>query len=620
MASKPADLSPADKQWLAFREKHDAELQGFQRHATESYAKFQANVNKERAIILAKHKREEEEFLNKAKAALNKGTTKKLGNKTAGSKTGVQSQANRREATAPPKATPAIKKTPAPRSKAPPIPKPASNTTTLVAGSRNKNAAVAIIDLCSDDDDDEIVLVKEKPTLQIAGQEPIAKDPPDLFDKSGNAGTTKAEQFKPPTKPQLYIPNMLPSPQDSPCTPTAQPSTPTTPRIPSFRKPFLPASAIKESIAVVRGVRAGSQTSPSAPTYCASSVSQSQRDTSVASYTSFSSCASRRKRKVVDISSDEESDYAPPSDDEEPESPVLTDEALKNVKKQIARPATKKARLTPPLPPALASKGVYNKGKNVFGFTKLPKPVPKVNSQTAVALPTTPPRAPTRKPQPTTPSTPTPASQKSKVITLKTQIATASRSPRKAKLDATAKITQLSEAELQTQTNIAIEEANEREEAASEAGVFEQVRGGMRTMSITPAPSIASNAVEDVQMLADISDSEITSPKHGPGWNSWTDSRLNGDRYLAKSRAARPVVKDDSDDYNDPDISKDSVVNGIILHDTNREILRLTEEQERLMKSRRTEGGSRARAVSAVEMPEHGVAGRSGWRARKTMR
>lgn len=187
MASKPADLSPANKQWLAFREKHDAELQGFQRHAAESYAKFQANINKERAIILAKHKREEEEFWNKAKAAANKDTTKKVGNKAAGSNTGVQSQVNRRVAAVPPKATPAIKKTPAPRSKAPPIPKPASNTTTPVAGSRNKNAAVTIIDLCSDEDDDEIVLVKEKPTLQIAGQELIAKDPPDLFDKSGNA-------------------------------------------------------------------------------------------------------------------------------------------------------------------------------------------------------------------------------------------------------------------------------------------------------------------------------------------------------------------------------------------------------------------------------------------------
>ncbi|KAI4646632.1 hypothetical protein J4E93_004854 [Alternaria ventricosa] len=424
---------------------------------------------------------------------------------------------------------------------------------------------------------------------------------------------------------------MFPSPQDtilvftqeSPRTPTAEPLTPTTPKNPSFRRPFLPASATKDSIAVARGVRAGSQVSTSTPTNRASSVSQSQRDASVVSHTSFSSRSGRGKRKVVDLSSDEESDYAPPSDDEEPQSPVLTDEALKSVKKQTSRPATKKAKLPPALPPALSSKGVYNKGKNGFGFTSLQKSKPKVNSQTDVALPITPPRVPTRKPQPTTPSTPTPASQMSKLVALRTQGATVSRSPRKAKLDASAKITQLSEAELQTRTNIAIEEANQREEAATEAGIFEQVRGGMRAMSITPAPSTAGNAAEDVEMLADISDSETTSPRHDAGLDSWTDSRFNGDRYLAKSRAARPIVEDDEDDdYDDPDISKYSVIDGIIVHEADQGRLRLTEEQERLMRSRGTDGGSRARAVTAVEIPEHdqGMAGQSGRRARKTMR
>ncbi|KAI4713879.1 hypothetical protein J4E89_001328 [Alternaria sp. Ai002NY15] len=384
---------------------------------------------------------------------------------------------------------------------------------------------------------------------------------------------------------------MLPSPQDtglvstqeSPRTPTAEPLTPTTPKTPSFRRPFLPASATKDSIAVARG---------------------------------------RGKRKVVDLSSDEESDYAPPSDDEEPSSPIMMDDAPEPVKKQTSRPATKKAKLPPPLPPTLASKGVYNKGKNGFGFTSLQKSKPKVNSQTDAALPTTPQRVPTRKPQPTTPSTPTPASQKSKIVTLNTQGATPLRSPRKAKLDASAKITQLSEAELQTRTNIAIDEANQREQATTAAGIFEQVRGGMRAMSITPAPSTAGNAAEDVEMLADVSESEIASPKHGAGLSSWTDSRFNGDRYLAKSRAARPIVQDDSDDCDDPDISKYSVINGIIVHEADQERLRLTQEQERLMRSRGTDGGSRARVVTAVEMPEHaqGMAGQSGRRARKTMR
>lgn len=300
--------------------------------------------------------------------------------------------------------------------------------------------------------------------------------------------SNSADIYISPTKPQLYTPNMLPSPQDSPRTPTAQPSTPTTPRTPSFRKPFLPASATEESIAIVRGVRAGSQNSPSAPTYCASSVSQSQRDASVASHTSFSSCTTRRKRKVVDISSDEESDYSPPSDDEEPRSPAMTDEAPKVMNKQIATPATKKNRLPPPLPPAIASKGVYKKGKNIFGFTDIPKSKAKVNSETAVALPTTPPRAPIRKPQPTTPSTPTPASQKSKIVTLKTQVAPVSRSPRKAKLLASAIISQQIEADRQFYTDAAIWAVNSYED---EAQIVEQVRGDMRSMSIAPVPSAA---------------------------------------------------------------------------------------------------------------------------------
>ncbi|KAI4635462.1 uncharacterized protein J4E87_000414 [Alternaria ethzedia] len=186
MASKPPEVSAADKQWLTFRQKHEAELKGFQRYATESFAKFQDNVNKERAIILAKHQKEEEEFWSNAKAAADK-EKKKVGTMAVGSKTGIQSQANRRVAVAPPRAAPTIKKTPAPRAKAPSISKPASNTTTPLAGPRNKKAAVTIIDLCSDEDDDEPVLLKEKPALQIAEQKPIAKDPPGLSGKIGNA-------------------------------------------------------------------------------------------------------------------------------------------------------------------------------------------------------------------------------------------------------------------------------------------------------------------------------------------------------------------------------------------------------------------------------------------------
>jgi hypothetical protein len=173
---------------------------------------------------------------------------------------------------------------------------------------------------------------------------------------------------------------------------------------------------------------------------------------------------------------------------------------------------------------------------------------------------------------------------------------------------------------LEARTNIAIDEANEYE--ASEAGVVEQVRGSLRSMSITPAPSTAEdhvNATEDVEIFAVVSDSGSTiavqSTKHSAGWNSWTHRRANGDRNLAKSRSSRPLVQDDEedDDYEDPDISKYSIINGTIVHEADLERTRLTQEQDRQnhMISRETDGGGRARAVSVVEIPRHSPIGRS---------
>jgi hypothetical protein len=169
-----------------------------------------------------------------------------------------------------------------------------------------------------------------------------------------------------------------------------------------------------------------------------------------------------------------------------------------------------------------------------------------------------------------------------------------------------------------------IDEAKKHKE--TEARFVEQVRGSLTGMSITPAPSTASdNAVEDVQTLANISDPESatsrtpTRAKHSAGWNSWTRSRVNGDRYLAKSRSSRPIVRDDEDDE-DPDVSKYSVINGIILHEVDLDMARLTGEQDRrnLTISRETDGGSHARAVSAVEVLEHKASVRGKGSTRKT--
>ena len=359
-----------------------------------------------------------------------------------------------------------------------------------------------------------------------------------------------------------------------------------------------------------RNVRAGSQASAS--TYRASSITQSQCDLSATPRTSVSSLRSgRRKRKVIDVSSDE-SDYTPPSEDDEPRSPIIVEELCKSVKGNAEKfgPVTKKTKFPPPPPPAMASKSVFSKGKNGYGFQPTSRPKPEVDNQAALSLPNQPQHASIMKSQLSPPTAPAPASKTPSKPIATTRAVPVSRSPRKAKLDASAKISQLSETELRIRNDIAVDEANGYE--APETGVVEQLRGSMRSMSITPAPNNTEDqgiTAENVGMLADLSDTESTiavqSTKHGAGWNSWTHSRINGDRNLAKLRPNRPLVQDEDDDDDDPDISKYSIIDGLIVHEADLERLRLTQEQDRqnLMKSRKMGGGNRARVVSATEIP-----------------
>jgi hypothetical protein len=175
MSPKQSYVKPSDEPWLALRRNHDNELRIFQQNRAKAYAEFQDYENKARAVLLAKHRREEEEFWNKAKAATNKMGDKN-GNKFAVPQTGVQSQANRLVAAPAPRATPGVKQTPAASSAAPckQTPKSTTNTTVLAPRGQNKKATVAIIDLCSDEDEDEPVLLQQKPTLRLATKDPVA--------------------------------------------------------------------------------------------------------------------------------------------------------------------------------------------------------------------------------------------------------------------------------------------------------------------------------------------------------------------------------------------------------------------------------------------------------------
>lgn len=169
MAPKQTNVEALDEPWLAFRQRHDAELNNLQLQAKRSYEQFQQNVNKAKADLLAKHKKEEEDFWSKAKPASKEEN--KSGNKSAVSKKIVQGQSNRRVAAAPaPKAAPGAKQTPAAIPRVPQTPTPAYNTTALAYQSRKESGAVTIIDLCSDDD--EPVQEQKKP-----GPLPVTKDP-----------------------------------------------------------------------------------------------------------------------------------------------------------------------------------------------------------------------------------------------------------------------------------------------------------------------------------------------------------------------------------------------------------------------------------------------------------
>jgi hypothetical protein len=168
MTPKQTNAEPSDEPWLALRRRHDTELNDLQLQARKLYGQFQQNVDKAKAGLLAKHKKKEEEFWSKAKAASK--DKNKSENSSVVFKAGVQGQANRRVVVLPPpKPAPEVRQTPAAISRAPQTPTPAYNTTTLARQNRKNSAAVTIIELCSDDD--EPVQEKKKPALP-----PVTKD------------------------------------------------------------------------------------------------------------------------------------------------------------------------------------------------------------------------------------------------------------------------------------------------------------------------------------------------------------------------------------------------------------------------------------------------------------
>jgi hypothetical protein len=372
---------------------------------------------------------------------------------------------------------------------------------------------------------------------------------------------------RPPTtpEPQQYIPNMLPSPSSSwrsPHTPTKQAErthssqvsaaafpTPNTPSTAGFRMPFLPASATKDLSQNAQSVRAGSQASNCS--LAGSTTLRSQRSTSATSQISVSSRPNNRKRKAVNLSSDEEeSDYSPPSDDGEDETDLagkvaeeVRKESKMKAKKQGRDSVVKRTKLAPPPPSALPSTRVFSKGKNIFGFHHTPNALPHASttkSQTSISglMPGLRQTVlyqtqrdvrilPESVQPPLKANTATPIAGKHTTPTRTSQ--------RKAKLDAEEKISRLSQNDSAFWTQETITEADEQEEP--EAGIVGHMGGRLNDMNITHTRSVvgslskeANGEDQDEEVIVDVSDTEDASTRkdagkrHDQDWASWQTS------------------------------------------------------------------------------------------------
>jgi hypothetical protein len=88
------NVEPSEELWFALRQKHYAELYDFQQKSKQAYERVQQNIKKAEADLFAKHKKEEEEFWTKARAASKDKS--KSANRSAASKTGTQGRNNRK--------------------------------------------------------------------------------------------------------------------------------------------------------------------------------------------------------------------------------------------------------------------------------------------------------------------------------------------------------------------------------------------------------------------------------------------------------------------------------------------------------------------------------------------
>ncbi|KAF9696501.1 hypothetical protein EKO04_005381 [Ascochyta lentis] len=279
----------------------------------------------------------------------------------------------------------------------------------------------------------------------------------------------------------------------------------------------------------------------------------SRRESSRASHISNISTLSR-KRRVVDLSDDEQSMYSPS------ESSTSTE---RNMSASFLSFASKKSRLTTsktpepkdPLPPSASFVDPMGNKRNGMVFKTVAQSIPMAPSRTPVA-----------NSKPSTTRTPTQASRE------KREVFTISPGKRHAAMKAQQMIQKFSEADEEFHTEDQIFQAAARKVRMGGAATAD-LGQRLRSMSITPVPmSTPSNVRKNSTLPDSPTTSANTAARAKTSHGIYTKNRPSTNRLInghlgLRSRNINQLIGDDSDkdSEEDLDISEFTYVNGIII-------------------------------------------------------
>lgn len=244
--------------------------------------------------------------------------------------------------------------------------------------------------------------------------------------------------------------------------------------------------------------------------------------------------ARKGKRKVIDISSGEDGDDGSSFSDEEASSSEKEEEEK--------RTSTKRAKLGPSITSA-ATSGLSRTQKNRFGFQINPQSKVRANNQAAALSSQT----LNSTAQSGTLNVPVTVSSDSTnhIIAVPTPAIAAKYSNRKAKLNAVAKIAQISQ-----QSPEFFEHTNtDNRQGGHKATSVEKMSSGLQRISITPAPP-SKYVGEEVDVLADDSDDESV--------------RAPGRRRIVKTTIERKEEDGRNPFPLESDSSKHKFINGVV--------------------------------------------------------